>query len=104
MTSRIIPYAVRDRIATITLDRPERLSADHRTRCSWFPAVPKPIIAMARVVGHAHALDFLLSGGTLDGHEALRIGLVRQIHPRERLAKATCAYAAKMATRCPPRR
>ncbi len=97
MTPRHILYAVRDRIATITLNRPERPSADHRTRCSWFPAVPKPIIAMARVVGHAHALEFLLSGRKLDGHEALRIGLARQIHPRKRLAEATYAYAAEMA-------
>ena len=41
--------------------------------------------------------EFLLSGLKLDGHEALRIGLVRQIHPRKQLAEATDAHAAKMA-------
>ncbi len=214
MAHRLVLYAVRDRIATITLNRPERLNAwtdalegelrlamktavddgevrvivltgagrgfcaggditgfgdvvpeevvhrgaqpfdmnrraDYQTRCSWFPAVPKPIIAMingaaaglgllhalfcdvriaaegavfttafgriglsaefgmawilARVVGHAHALELLLSGRKFDGREALRIGLVHQIHPRERLAEVTYAYAAEMAEMVSPR-
>ena len=81
-----------------------------RTRSSRPPSAALAVSAefgMAwnpgRVVGHAHALELLLSGRKLDGREAVRIGLVHQIHPRERLAEATYAYAAEMAEMVSPR-
>jgi enoyl-CoA hydratase/carnithine racemase len=122
---------------------------DYHTRCSWFPEVPKPIIAMlngataglgllfalfcdvrfaaeeavfttaysrrglsaefgtawilSRIVGHANALELLLSGRKIDGREALRLGLVNQIFPREQLVEATYAYAREMADFVSPR-
>ena len=42
-------------------------------------------------------------GRKLRGTEALRMGLVSQVHPREELAAATHAYAKEMAEACSPR-
>ena len=122
---------------------------DYQGRASYFPAIVKPVIAMLNgataglglvhalfadiriaaedavittafariglaseygmawalrnVVGHAHAIELLLSARKLRGAEALRFGLVSQIHPREQLAEATHAYAKEMAESCSPR-
>jgi enoyl-CoA hydratase/carnithine racemase len=59
--------------------------------------------ALRNVVGHSHAADLLLSGRKVRGEEALRMGLVSQLHPRDRLAEATYAYAKEMAQLCSPR-
>jgi enoyl-CoA hydratase/carnithine racemase len=123
--------------------------ADYQTRCSWFPAIPKPIIAMvngptaglgllyalfcdvrfaaeeavfttaysrrgisaefgmawilSKIVGHANALELLLSGRKVAGPEALRLGLVHQVYPGDQLAEATRAYAREMADFVSPR-
>ena len=122
---------------------------DYQGRASYFPAIPKPIIAMlngataglglvhalfadvriaaddavfttafARIglaseygmawalrnaVGHANAMDLLLSARKVRGEEALRMGLVSQLHPAGKLAEATRAYAKDMAQLCSPR-
>jgi enoyl-CoA hydratase/carnithine racemase len=59
--------------------------------------------ALRNVVGHAHALDLLLSARKVRGDEALRLGLVNQVHPRDGLAQATHAYARELAESCSPR-
>jgi len=56
-----------------------------------------------RVAGHANALDLLISGRKVRGAEALRLGLVQQIHAPERLAEATYAYAREIAELVSPR-
>ncbi len=56
-----------------------------------------------RVAGHAHALDLLLSARKVKGPEALRLGLVNQVHPAVQLAEATHAYARDIADFVSPR-
>jgi enoyl-CoA hydratase/carnithine racemase len=56
-----------------------------------------------RIVGHAHALDLLLSGRKIRGAEALQLGLVHQVHSSEQLPEATYAYAKDMAESVSPR-
>jgi enoyl-CoA hydratase/carnithine racemase len=122
---------------------------DYQSRAAYFPAIEKPIIAMLngaaaglglvhalfcdlrfasdeaalttafsriglaseygmgwilnRVVGHANALDLLLSARKVRGAEALRLGLVHQIYPKGELASATYAYAKELAELVSPR-
>jgi enoyl-CoA hydratase/carnithine racemase len=56
-----------------------------------------------RVVGHPQALDLLLSARKVRGPEALQLGLVNQIHPRDKLLEATRAYASELANTASPR-
>lgn len=58
---------------------------------------------LRNLVGHGAACDLLLSGRKIRGDEALRIGLVNQIHPSAELLQATREYALDLATRCSPR-
>lgn len=122
---------------------------DYQSRATYFPALSKPIIAMLngataglglvhalfcdvrfaadtavlttafsriglaseygmawileRVVGHARALDLLLSARKVRGAEALQLGLVSQVVPAEQLAEATHAYARDLAENVSPR-
>jgi enoyl-CoA hydratase/carnithine racemase len=56
-----------------------------------------------RVAGHANALDLLISARKVRGPEALRLGLVNQVHPKDQLAAATFAYAKELAELVSPR-
>ncbi len=56
-----------------------------------------------RVTGHANSLDLLLSARKVRGAEALHLGLVNQIHPKEQLSAATYAYARELADLVSPR-
>jgi enoyl-CoA hydratase/carnithine racemase len=57
---------------------------------------------LPRLVGHAHALDLLLSARVVLGEEAARIGLVNRALPVERLLDETLAYARDLAASCAP--
>jgi enoyl-CoA hydratase/carnithine racemase len=126
-----------------------RKRADWQTRCSYYPAIPKPVIAMlngatvgiglihalfcdirfaaedatittafarrglsaeygmawilSHHVGHARALDLLLSARKIKGLEAERMGLVNRAFPSGTLADETYAYARDLAENCSPR-
>ena len=213
MTSETVLYEVEDNIATVTLNRPERLNAlnddmivelydvmqradkdreatviiltgagrgfcaggdiqgfnnlvpeqlivknptpfnmniraDYQTRHAYLPSIRKPVIGMAngpaaglgllyalgcdvrfaadsalfttafakrglgaefgmswllpKVVGHANAMDLLLSARTIDADEAMRLGLVNNIFTPDSLRAETLAYAREMVTWCSP--
>jgi enoyl-CoA hydratase/carnithine racemase len=117
--------------------------ADWQARYSFYPSITKPIIAMLngatagiglvhalycdvrfaadntvfttafarrgliaehgiswmlpRIVGHANALDLLLSARRVASDEALRIGLVNRLYPSDQLREHTYAYARDLA-------
>lgn len=123
--------------------------ADFRKRYSYFPAIPKPIIAaingpaaglgliltlycdlrfasekarfstafsrrgliaehgiswmLPRIVGLSNALDLLFSARMVDAQEALRIGLVDRVFPKEGLMEGVLAYATELVTSVSPR-
>ncbi len=57
---------------------------------------------LPRVVGHARAMDLLLSGRVVLGEEAERIGLLEFAVAREQVVPRALAYAADLAESCSP--
>jgi enoyl-CoA hydratase/carnithine racemase len=58
---------------------------------------------LPRLVGHANALDLLFSARMTDAAEALRMGLVNQVHPRESFLEGVQKYVADLASSVSPR-
>ena len=52
---------------------------------------------LPRIVGHANALDLLMSARRVSSDEALRIGLVNRLYPPDKLREETYAYARDLA-------
>ena len=52
---------------------------------------------LPRIVGHANALDLLMSARRVSSEEALRIGLVNRLYPLDQLREQTYAYARDLA-------
>jgi len=52
---------------------------------------------LPRIVGHANALDLLMSARRVSSEEALRMGLVNRLYPAEKLREETYAYARDLA-------
>ena len=52
---------------------------------------------LPRIVGHANALDLLMSERRVSSDEALRIGLVNRLYPPDQLREQTYAYARDLA-------
>jgi enoyl-CoA hydratase/carnithine racemase len=57
---------------------------------------------LPRIVGHAVALDLLLSGRVVLGAEAVQLGLVQRALPAEELLSEAQAYARDIAEHCSP--
>ena len=57
---------------------------------------------LPRLIGHARALDLLLSGRVFLADEALALGLVNRVVPAESLIAETLAYARDLAANCSP--
>jgi enoyl-CoA hydratase/carnithine racemase len=58
---------------------------------------------LPRLVGHANALDLLFTAKMIDAAEALRIGLLNQVFPRETFLESVQKYAAELASSVSPR-
>ena len=58
---------------------------------------------LPRIVGHATALDLLLSSRVVLGDEAAAIGLVHRAVPAGELLPSALAYAHELADNCSPR-
>jgi enoyl-CoA hydratase/carnithine racemase len=52
---------------------------------------------LPRIIGHANALDLLLSARRVSSEEALRMGLVNRLYSPEKLREETYAYARELA-------
>jgi len=122
---------------------------DFQRQFSYFPAIPKPIIAaingptvglglviamfcdlrfasdgakfgsafarrglvaeyglawlLPKIIGHANALDVLLSARVFPAQEALRMGLVNQVFPHAKFMDSVSAYAHELAESVSPR-
>jgi enoyl-CoA hydratase/carnithine racemase len=58
---------------------------------------------LPRLVGHANALDLLLSARMIDAAEAFRIGLVNQVFPQDVFLDKVREYARELAWNVSPR-
>ncbi len=58
---------------------------------------------LPRLVGHGNALDMLFTARMIDAAEALRMGLVNQVFPRETFLESVQKYAADLASSVSPR-
>src|SRR5258708_18437135 len=58
---------------------------------------------LPRLVGHANALDLLLSARQIDASEALRMGLVNQVFPQEGFLDKVQGYARDLVANVSPR-
>ena len=56
---------------------------------------------LPRLVGSGRALEIMLTGAPVDAHEALRIGLVNRVVPREELMPHTLKLAQQIAAQAP---
>jgi enoyl-CoA hydratase/carnithine racemase len=130
-------------------EQKERVRADFQTKYSYFLATEKPVIAavngpvvglglvialycdlrfaseaarfstafarrgliaeygmawmLPRIVGHANALDLLLSARTIDAAEALHMGLANRVFPHEGFLDRVNEYARDLASNVSPR-
>jgi enoyl-CoA hydratase len=56
---------------------------------------------LSRLVGKSKALEMILTGEVIDAQEALRIGLVNKVVPKEDLMEVTMKMAQEMASKGP---
>src|SRR5690348_10814372 len=61
------------------------------------PLVDGGTIRLARLIGHSHALDMILTGRGVSGQEALTMGLVNRLVPRGTALESALALATQLA-------
>jgi enoyl-CoA hydratase len=63
------------------------------------PLMDGGTIRLARLIGHSHALDMILTGRGVGAEEALRIGLANRVVPRGQAFEAAVRLAQEIAER-----
>jgi enoyl-CoA hydratase len=63
------------------------------------PLMDGGTIRLARLIGHSHALDMILTGRGVSGEEALRMGLANRLVPPGQALEAAVALAHEIAAR-----
>ena len=61
------------------------------------PLMDGGTVRLARMIGHSHALDMILTGRGVSGEEALRMGLANRIVPKGRALEEAIALAREIA-------
>src|SRR5215831_7752065 len=147
----LLQDVVERRLHPLSTDRKDGQTGpgDFERQYSYFPAIPKPVIAavngpavglglviamfcdlrfaseearfgtafarrgliaeyglawlLPKIVGHANALDLLLSARIFGAQEAMRMGLVNQVFSASSFAESVAAYAKELAAQVSPR-
>ena len=63
------------------------------------PLMDGGTIRLARLIGHSHALDLILTGRSVSGEEALRMGLANRLVPPGQALEAAIALAKDITSR-----